>query len=339
MCIKKKTMTLRTAVFFVFLLGWPLLGFAQQKPQYSQYMINNYLLNPAISGIEDYADIKLGWRNQWSGIEGSPETYYITAHTRIGKDRKKVSPETSESRTHAFAEDKRDRTVFREVTPYHGIGIVLMHDKFGAFSRTEASFNYAFHLPLSERTRIAAGASAGVTQEALREDQLIFDNTDPAAIGGRAYRPNLALGLWLYSTHYYVGVSGTELLANTVSFGEGDIQRPDPEHHYFLTGAYRVDATPNLAVVPSVMVKWLRPLPLSIDYNVRLIYNDRIWAGASYRQRDGFALLGGVTISHMFDLGYSYDMRNQTIGRSSHEVVLGIRLFNRHKIICPQNLW
>jgi len=323
----------------VCLMSLPLLGFAQQKPQYSQYMINNYLLNPAITGIEDYADIKLGWRNQWTGVEGSPETYYITAHTRIGKEKRHVSPETSESRTHAFGEDKGDRTVRREITPYHGIGINLMHDKFGAFSRTEATLSYAYHLPLSDRMRIAAGVAAGVTQEALRDNELIFDSPDPAAVGGRAYRPNLALGLWFYSTNFYIGVSGMELLANTVTFGDSDLQRTEPEHHYFLTGAYRIDATEGLAVVPSVMVKWLKPLPLSMDYNLRLIYNDRIWAGASYRYKDGFAFLGGVNLSHLFDLGYSYDTRNQTIGRASHEVVLGIRLFNRYKVICPQNLW
>lgn len=331
-------MILRAAVFLLLLLSISLGGVAQQKPQYSQYMINNYLLNPAISGIEDYADIKLGWRNQWSGIEGSPETYYLTAHTRIGKGRRHVSPGSSESRTHAFAEDKRI-PVAREIIPYHGIGIVLLRDQFGAFSRTEANLTYAFHLPLTATMRASAGAAVGVTQEALREDELIFDNSDPAGIGGRAYRPNLALGLWLYSTDFYVGVSGTELLANTVAFGDSELQRENPEHHYFLTGAYRYDVTEKLAVVPSVMVKWLRPMPLSIDYNARMIYNDRVWAGASYRHNDGFAVLAGLTINHIFDLGYSYDMRNQSIGRESHEVVLGIRLFNRYKILCPQNLW
>jgi type IX secretion system PorP/SprF family membrane protein len=332
-------MTLKSAVLLVFLLSLPIMVSAQQKPQYSQYMINNYLLNPAITGIEDYADIKLGWRNQWTGIDGSPQTFYLTGHTRIGKDRPYVNPETSESRTHAFAENKSPKTLNRGINPYHGIGIILLHDKFGAFSRTEANVTYAFHLPISDRMRVAAGASAGVTQEAIKAEELNFDTPDPAAVGGRAYRPNLALGLWLYSVDFYVGVSGTELLANTVTFGEGDLQRADPEHHYFLTGAYRFDATERLAIVPSVMVKWLRPLPISIDYNARLIYNDRIWAGASYRQNDGFAFLAGLNLTHMFDLGYSYDLSNEPIGRPSHEVVLGIRLFNRYKVLCPQNMW
>ena len=59
---------------------------AQQKPQYTQYTLNNYLLNPAITGIEDYADLKLGTRHQWSGLEGAPESYYATLHMPVNKD-------------------------------------------------------------------------------------------------------------------------------------------------------------------------------------------------------------------------------------------------------------
>ena len=58
---------------------------AQQRAQYSNFALNNYLQNPAITGIEDYTDIKLGFRNQWVGIEGAPRTYYFSAHMPINK--------------------------------------------------------------------------------------------------------------------------------------------------------------------------------------------------------------------------------------------------------------
>ena len=35
------------------------LATAQQKPQYTQYVLNNYIINPALSGIENYMDVKL----------------------------------------------------------------------------------------------------------------------------------------------------------------------------------------------------------------------------------------------------------------------------------------
>lgn len=30
---------------------------AQQKPHYTQYIMNQYILNPALTGIENYTDV------------------------------------------------------------------------------------------------------------------------------------------------------------------------------------------------------------------------------------------------------------------------------------------
>ena len=58
---------------------------AQQRPHYSQYILNNYILNPALSGIENYTDIKLSARDQWVGLNGAPQTFYLSMHAPIGK--------------------------------------------------------------------------------------------------------------------------------------------------------------------------------------------------------------------------------------------------------------
>src|SRR5438552_16431688 len=64
---------------------------AQQRPHYTQYILNNYILNPALSGIENYTDLKLSARDQWIGFEGRPQTFYISAHAPIGKKDYKTS--------------------------------------------------------------------------------------------------------------------------------------------------------------------------------------------------------------------------------------------------------
>jgi type IX secretion system PorP/SprF family membrane protein len=72
-------------IFIPLLLLGMLKSFAQQKPYYTQYILNNYILNPALSGIENYTDLKLSYRNQWTGIDGAPVTVYLSAHKPIGK--------------------------------------------------------------------------------------------------------------------------------------------------------------------------------------------------------------------------------------------------------------
>src|SRR3954471_12637357 len=65
---------------------------AQQKPHYTQYILNQYILNPALTGIENYTDIKVSHRQQWAGIDGAPVTTYLTAHTPLGKKDYKTTP-------------------------------------------------------------------------------------------------------------------------------------------------------------------------------------------------------------------------------------------------------
>ncbi|GAB3540559.1 type IX secretion system membrane protein PorP/SprF [Pontibacter brevis] len=315
----------------------PLLVLAQQKPQYSQYMINNYLLNPAIAGIENYVDIKSGYRNQWTGIEGSPSSFYLSVHTKLSKDKT-----SAENTTPSFIGAREPRSIYRKYSnePHHGIGLVLLHDRIGPFTRMEANVSYAYHVPLTDGVRLGAGVSAGVSQHALNGNKLVFANpADAASAGWTVHRPNLKLGMWLYSADFYAGLSASEIISNTVSVEEERGMDINFENHYFFTAAYKFPVAERLDVIPSVMLKLLQPLPVSVDYNLRAVYDNKLWGGVSYRQNDSFAILGGLTWNQVFDLGYSYDTGVSALGGVSHEVVLGMRIPNKHKVVCPQNLW
>src|SRR5438093_3152928 len=65
---------------------------AQQRPHYTQYILNNYILNPALTGIENYTDVKISARDQWVGLNGAPQTFYLSVHGPIGKKDYKTSP-------------------------------------------------------------------------------------------------------------------------------------------------------------------------------------------------------------------------------------------------------
>ncbi|AKD03531.1 type IX secretion system membrane protein PorP/SprF [Pontibacter korlensis] len=320
----------------------PLLVLAQQKPQYSQYTINNYLLNPAIAGIEDYADMKIGSRSQMSGIEGEPTTYYLSAHAPIGYTSKGGRSGSGKS-TPSFGNNNRSGRISQRFRPHHGIGVLAVHDRLGAFYRTEASFAYAYHLALSREVKLSGGVSAGLIQQRLRSNELSFANpVDGANADWNMVKPNLSAGLWLYGSDFYIGTSATQLLGNSINFDNSVEDRNLLYEHYFLTGAYKFDITEEVSLVPSIMLMWLQPLPGSIDFNLRAVYDDRLWIGGSYRQNGNYAVLAGVTINHVFDLGYAYDRGIPAfngMGNGNHEVVIGMRVFNKAKVLCPQNLW
>ena len=54
----------------------PFIAKAQQLPVYSQYMMNGFLLNPAVAGHEGYTALNITAREQWAGLFG----LYWTLH-------------------------------------------------------------------------------------------------------------------------------------------------------------------------------------------------------------------------------------------------------------------
>ena len=320
---------------------------AQQKPQFTQYSLNNYLLNPALSGIEDYADVKIGGRHQWSGLEGAPETYYTSIHMPLGKDMSNVYRRRKTARA---KESTTKRTnVYRRIRPHHGIGAIAMTTQTGMLKRSSLGFSYAYHQPLTRTLRVSAGVAPGLIQYNLDPNSIrAADMHDPALYDGRMNETkfDLTMGLWLYSQDFYIGVAGAQLVPSkreyitTVTSPEdisGKLQK-----HYFTTAGYRVVVAPGLAVIPSVMVKMAQPSPVSVDTNLKVVYGDRVWAGTSYRHKDSFSAMAGVSISPLLDVSYAYDLSTSPLGianSGSHEVVVGFKLRNVAKVHCPQWAW
>ena len=59
---------------------------AQQDPQYTQYMYNMNVINPAYAGSVEGVGVGMLYRNQWEGLEGAPTTGTINIHSAIGKN-------------------------------------------------------------------------------------------------------------------------------------------------------------------------------------------------------------------------------------------------------------
>src|SRR5204863_3864683 len=76
---------MKKVLLILLLLNSVCAAVAQQRPFYTQYILNNYILNPALSGIENYTDIKLSVRDQWIGLKGAPRTSYFSIQSPIGK--------------------------------------------------------------------------------------------------------------------------------------------------------------------------------------------------------------------------------------------------------------
>lgn len=326
------------------LLLWalfPLSLMAQQRPQFTQYFFNNYLVNPAITGIERYVDVKLGYRNQWVGISGAPVTSFLYGYMPIGKN-------YISSNAGSFSEvgnNPNSRSylqTYMAAEPHSGIGMHVVSDQNGPFNSTDFNATYAYHMGLAPRLNLSLGVSAGFSIDKIDINKIDeASRTDPAVIastGSTRINPDAGIGLWLYGPTFFAGFSMQQLLSPLTKITVGGAEVP----HYYLTGGYKFFASEEISIIPSVMVKYASPTPITFDVNAKAMFKDVFWLGAGYRKGDSFSGMVGFNVSSLLNISYAYDFSTsalRSVNKGSHEIILGLLLNNKYKVTCPQMLW
>ena len=326
---------------------------AQQKPHYTQYILNQYIINPAISGIENYTDVKLSHRHQWAGLQDAPVTSYFTLHSPIGKSDFRTTP-TSFQIEGENPRGKRYWDAYTAPTPHHGLGVQVINDVTGPLRNFSAYGTYAYHLGLTNTISLAAGFGIGLNRISLDADKLDFGDVivDPAVYSSGILHKtkfDLTAGFYLYSGDFFVGLSAQQIVPQKIDFSGStgspstvSIREGKSVPHLFGTAGYRFLIGEDFNLIPSLMVKYVNPVPTQIEGNLKLQYRDLLWLGTSYRHKDGFAGMAGINVSNIFNVGYAYDYTTSRLNnftKGTHEVILGFIIGNNYPDRCPKVLW
>lgn len=320
-----------------------LFSYGQGRPRTSQYIFNNYLLNPAISGIDNYTDVKMGYRNQWQGMKDAPRTYYVSLHAPIGE----AFIRSSVNSFPAVGENPLSRQYvnsFMSAEPHHGVGFYALTDKAGVIRQSIVNATYAYHLGLSEILNMSVGVSAGFSSINIDISNVIADNIPGDALLSADYnnriRPDVGFGIWMYTPRVFLGLSAKQLIGRheRISDGQatvGQYQQPS----FYGTVGYKFFLGEDLAIVPSGLLSYALNSPAAIDANLKLAYKDKLWAGSGYRNNDSYSLMAGFNVGYLLNLSYSYDFSTsplRKVNTGSHEIVIGLLLNNRYKVNCSQ---
>ena len=183
----------------------------------------------------------------------------------------------------------------------------------------------------------------------LNADKLDFGDVivDPAVFtSGEVNKTKLDVmaGLYLYSADFFVGLSAQQIVPQKINWSENYIRPEEGKTvpHIFATAGYRFPVGYDFNFIPSIMVKYVQPLPTQIEINGKLQYQDRAWVGLGYRHKDGFSGMLGVNINSMFNVGYAYDYTTSRLNnftKGTHEVLVGILIGNSYGDTCPRNVW
>lgn len=287
------------------LLGTTL--FAQQDPQFTQYMFNLLALNPAYAGSAERVSLKALSRHQWVGFEGAPTTQTLTVHTPLGRE--------------SIA-----------------LGGTLMRDSHGPITQYTFMGDVAYRIFLGD-AKLAFGLKAG-----LNMFQGQFASLNPLTQGDQVFQQNVStkldpqfgFGLMYYSDRYFLGLSTPKLLRT--EFFETDslafVSSPGQRPHYFLTGGYVFDLGLYHKFKPTFLVKAVQGAPVSFDLTANFLFFDKFWLGAMYRHTDAVGALAQYHLTNELSVGYSFDyplstLRNYSGG--SHEVMIGFEFGNQLK--------
>ena len=281
--------------------------FAQQDPQFSQYMFNNLYLTPAYAGVDGVTKMTALYRNQWTGYQasfddgGAPTTQMVSFNTPIFKLRS-------------------------------GFGAYVMSDRQGAQNNLEIQASYAYHLGIKD-SKLSFGIRLGAFVQTLDYDQYraIHEN-DPNIPGeGKAsqMRPDMAFGIFYRSEKYYGGIGFNHLLKSEFDFGV-PTQRNALENHLYFTGGYIHEVSFDLKLTPTFLVK-TDLNEFSFELGLIGTYKDTMWAGLSFRESDAVILILGYSLlkDKSLRLGYAADF---TIKDSSAKSVTSNELMLSYEL-------
>lgn len=313
---------------------------AQEIPRSSQYIFNPFLINPAVAGIDNYIDLKMGYRKQWSGLEGAPVTTYVSVHSPIGDD----FVRSSVNSFRGIGDNPLSRSYVNTYTsaePHHGIGFYALSDKAGRIRQTSMNATYAYHLGLSTDVNLALGISGGFSSLHIDVDNVHVSNTEDPLLSAdynNRIRPDLGAGFWLYSPKFFLGGSAKQLLGYHQKIEKGEVNFTAYQQPVFYgTAGYKFFVDEDIAAIPSVLLTYWINAPSAIDGNLKLAYQDKFWIGGSYRNNDAFSFLVGVNIASLINLSYSYDVTTtalRSVNNGTHEIVIGLLLNNRYQVKC-----
>lgn len=314
--------------------------FGQEMPRSTQYIFNSFLINPAVSGIDNYTDLKLGYRNQWRGLEGAPVTQYISVHAPIGQDFVRSSVNSFSGAGY----NPLSRSYVNSYTsaePHHGIGFYAITDKAARIRQTNISGTYAYHLGLTYDVNLSVGVSAGISSTSIDVGSVTVDNSlDPllSADYNNKLRPDVGAGIWLYSPRFFMGASAKQVLGSrSITANTQNSMAAYQTTTFYGTAGYKFFVDEDIAFIPSALLTYWLSAPTTLDANLKIAYQDKFWIGGSLRNNDSFSALAGFNIASLINISYSYDATTsalRSVNSGSHEIVLGILLNNRYDVKC-----
>ncbi len=257
-------------------------------------MYNMPVINPAYVGATENLNLGLLYRNQWTEIDGAPQTSTFFGNFKLSENM--------------------------------GAGLSVIADQLGPVKETNVYADIGYTVTLKENHKLAFGLKVGATFHNIGLNNLtVFDPNDPFFSENiSSTTPNIGAGLFYFTESYYAGISIPNFLSSVHLNANGNRLGSETQH-FFVTGGYVFELSEKAKLKPSFLMKSAFDAPFSFDLNTNVLLYNKLELGISYRNDDSFSGLVNFAITPQLNIGYAYDAITSDIREfapSSHEVLI-----------------
>ena len=276
---------------------------AQQLPTRTNWQFNYFQENPAFAGFSDCLELKAGYRQQWAGFDGAPQTAFANLQGEIGRS---------------------------AGGGIHGFGGRVTDDSAGPYGFTQLDLAYAYHLKMAQGWRLAAGAAIGFMQYRLSLSDIVLPDfqagNDPAITSNanQLLAPTMDFGLWVYNKYTFWGLSIQTLIEPSVDQWGLDTRF---RRHVGFYGGSLIRLEGPWSFHPAGSLRFSAGAPVAVDVQALFDYDEIVRFGVGYRNESALFGLFNLQITESVKLGYAYDWNVgalQQAASSTHEITLGI---------------
>jgi len=277
--------------------------YAQQSPLSESYFMDKYTLAPSYAGNFNPKFIFLGYRSDWSGVEGGPMTFRLSYSDVLMENA--------------------------------GYGARIVYDKAGIFNQLYALGSYSYNLNVSQDHYILFGISAGVYHNSLNLTEYYSDpnyNIDPALVQDDV-KSKVKFMSDISLVYIWQGLQAGFLFSN-ISFGDASYKAAE-DLKYNPVGVFQVHASylynfaENWDIVPFVLVRGGKDIKTQFEIASQVIWQKRIMGSLVFRDPGILGIGLGANIDKGLRIGYNFNFTTNVAMNifNNHEVTVGFNIF------------
>ncbi len=276
----------------------------QQSPLSENYFMDKYSLAPSYAGNYNPKYLVMGYRSDWSGIDGGPKTLRIS---------------------------------YNDILPFMdkaGYGGKIVYDKAGIFSQLYILGSYSYNLQVNSDHHVMFGLSMGLYKNKL--NLLDFYNDPKYTIDPSLVSEDIDSKVKFMSDFSTVWTwKGAEagFLFSNISFGDASYKEVElkynPLANFQLHATYLYNINEDWDVSPLVILRGGKYVKSQFELASQVIYLKRFRGSLVFRDPGILGFGMGIDIDKGLKIAYNFNLAtNVALGAfNNHEISIGFNIF------------